>query len=333
MVAFAQEREEARRQQEAQRRDKRPPACTSSRDGLIQIFFTNKREHAQKLIEAAKNNPASLNSIDFKKVDLSNTNLSGLDLRVLGDAALRQINFKNANLTGQNFQGLNLRGAQFQGAWLEGARLQGANLERANLNGANLTRANLEGCRAAGAQMNNIKAQGAYLSGDFRGVQMNGADLSFGLMGVANFTGAFMRRANLGAVKTEAETTFTNAVLDEATLTGDMTGANFSGASLIRANLEGGIFHKAKFTKARVFGIRTGFAKLDASAFSDVIDEAPLTPELAVNVPKPTFGRSRYVLLRAAQNKLGAEAPQLSAGAMQQHRRLLDLLPTPLPPI
>lgn len=155
-------------------------------------------------------------------VDLSNTYLSGADLR-------------GVNLGGVNLVEANLEGAKLEGVNLKEAELERANLKRAELRGANLKdaylwRANLEGAKLEGANLKRAELGGANLIE----AELEGANLKKAKLEIANLEGANLGRANLeGADLKEAN-------LDEANLEGANLGeANLGGANLIGADLEG----------------------------------------------------------------------------------------------
>jgi len=121
--------------------------------------------------------------------DLSETDLSGADLRVvrsfktiasadLHGADLRGADLSGANLFLGNLRGANLIGANFIGAYCARADFQGANLTRANLNGTRFLSANL-----SGADLRDTLVRRADLTDvDLSGANLSGADLSRAIM-------------------------------------------------------------------------------------------------------------------------------------------------------
>ena len=116
--------------------------------GLALLFFTAdisqafNAAHLQRLKETKH----------CRKCDLSNANLSGLNLTF---AAMREANLSGANLSGANLEASFMPGANLSGANLSGANLQTANLKQANLSNANFT----------GATLNNAQLNGANITG------------------------------------------------------------------------------------------------------------------------------------------------------------------------
>jgi uncharacterized protein YjbI with pentapeptide repeats len=86
-------------------------------------------------------------SFSLSGVDLSNANLSGVDLKHLdlSGSDLSNANLARADLYGTNLSNANLENVNFDGARLARANLKEANLSKAKLNNANLRDANLTG--------------------------------------------------------------------------------------------------------------------------------------------------------------------------------------------
>jgi uncharacterized protein YjbI with pentapeptide repeats len=115
------------------------------------------------------------------QVDLSGTDLSGADFRVvhsfktIGSADFHGVDLSGADLSKANLfmgnlRGANLVGANFIGAYCARADFQGANLNRANLNGtqflsANLREADLRDALVRRADLTDVDISGAKLSG------------------------------------------------------------------------------------------------------------------------------------------------------------------------
>lgn len=116
------------------------------------------------------------------KVDLSYTNLSGMDLH--------GSNLRNANLYGANLRYANLQNANLRHADLEGADLQNANLQDADLYGADLSGTDLSGDDLSGANLWRADLHGADLSGaNLWRANLHGADLSGTRLNWANWHG------------------------------------------------------------------------------------------------------------------------------------------------
>jgi len=133
-------------------------------------------------------------------------------------AILTEADLSGANLTGANLTNADLTNADLTNADLENANLTNADLEDSRLSGANLTRANL-----TGADLTRTNLRGAFLRG-------------------ANLTRASLIRANLrGAFLDEHYDRFFNKFFYT-----DLTGADFTGATLKDAKIEGAIFCNTK---------------------------------------------------------------------------------------
>lgn len=127
--------------------------------------------------------------------DLSNQDLSGLDLRGatldevnLGGADLRSVDLSRSTLEGANLHNANLERAKLIGAKMAGADLEIALLSDANFQGADLTGASLRDARFARASFVDANLTGADLGhAMFKNVDFKGADLRN-----VNFLGAKM---------------------------------------------------------------------------------------------------------------------------------------------
>jgi uncharacterized protein YjbI with pentapeptide repeats len=118
--------------------------------------------------------PADQNEIRCRSL------LDGADLRwaYLQYAWLNEASLNHAKLDNSRLRGADLSGAQLQHAELQDAQLQGAHLQNAVLFDAKATRANF--CKA-----------------DLRGVNLQGADLSYANFTCANLAGAKLEGAHL----------------------------------------------------------------------------------------------------------------------------------------
>ncbi|MCC0178993.1 pentapeptide repeat-containing protein [Waterburya agarophytonicola K14] len=87
----------------------------------------------------------ALGRTNFRYANLSNTDLSGLNLTNINliEADLSNANLQGTNLTNAKLIAANLTNTDLTNANLTNAKLIGANLNKANLNNANLTNANL----------------------------------------------------------------------------------------------------------------------------------------------------------------------------------------------
>ncbi len=136
---------------------------------------------------------ADLNGLKFEKALLSGARLQG--------ANLSQAHLQKADLVGAQMHGVNAFKAHLQGSNLEKAQLQGANCHNTYFGGANMLRADLQGAELDNAQMQHsnlwrAKMQAAIL---FQ-AQMQGCDLT--------------------NVRTNPQTSFSEAVLKGACVGG-----------------------------------------------------------------------------------------------------------------
>ena len=108
---------------------------------------------------------------DFRGVDFSGQNLSGLDVRsILPDPNLPRLNFsgadlRRANLKCTNLEGVNLMSAHLEDTNLEGAHFIDVDLRYAHLARANLKDANLESADLRRANLEYTDLEGAILTG------------------------------------------------------------------------------------------------------------------------------------------------------------------------
>lgn len=128
--------------------------------------------------------------VSFAGADLSNSNLSGFDLKGIN---LKEANFTGASLKGTNLSNSNLFGANFYKAHLEEINLSHSMLKRANLNWSNLSDAILVG---ANLEKGNL-ANATLSATDFRGAILNEAILSSAILHQADLTGCKFNQASL----------------------------------------------------------------------------------------------------------------------------------------
>jgi hypothetical protein len=129
------------------------------------------------------------------RLDLYNTNLSGVDLF---GAPLRSANLWNTNFSGAGLMSADLAWAHLQGANLSEADLSGANLSKADLSGADLSAAILERANLSSKDPDAERVYGE----DFSDVS-EGADLSGAKLAQTNLSGADLTRAILTQAQLE----------------------------------------------------------------------------------------------------------------------------------
>lgn len=212
---------------------------------------------------------------DFRSVDLSEANLSGVKLN--------EANFSHANLSIVNLSGSHLCGTDFSHAQINVARLSGAYLHQANLNHASLNVANLIRADLSRAQLQSASLIRAELiRADLSRADLFAANLNCADLREASLRHAILRYANLN------EANFRDSLLTEANLEGanlnntdlsrtDCSGANcrnaemrqanlshsnFSGANLSGANLRWADLSEAKLSGANLIGADLSNANL-----------------------------------------------------------------------
>lgn len=142
---------------------------------------------------------------DISYSSFSSAVMIGIDM---SQAMINGVNFTRANLTNSIMKNVNAAAMRVN---FSGAILQGVHFEKALLQSANLE---------------SVRAQGAW----FVGANLMGAHLSEG-----DFSGAYFSGANLMNVDAKY-TKFNNANFTGATVSGDISGANFTGATGITAS-------------------------------------------------------------------------------------------------
>lgn len=131
---------------------------------LIMITSMHQAFPQQITAEMVKNRTqASFSGMDLRDLDLSNTDLSGMDF---SNATLNNINLSKANLSNANFTkaylyNVNLSGANVSNANFNGARLSRVNLLFANLFNANLENTFLEFTKFTSTILTNVRLRGA----------------------------------------------------------------------------------------------------------------------------------------------------------------------------
>jgi uncharacterized protein YjbI with pentapeptide repeats len=220
--------------------------------------------------------------------DLSNTRLSGLNLRDV--TFTRGVNLKGAalneaKLSGADFSGAILDKPRLRRADLRGANLFGANLESGNLSEANLQRADLRDA----LQLSTILDRSIMTEAKLSGSNISGIDFS-------NTTSMF--RADLQNVNAKGAD-FSRVKLRQA----NFSGANLEVAYFNRADLRGAIFEKAKFGPQTYFGnANVKGANFESTDLKDVILEnvlADKTTQWGKNIRL----RSVYDLIERMQGR------------------------------
>jgi uncharacterized protein YjbI with pentapeptide repeats len=190
---------------------------------------------------------ANLRGVDFTGAVLARADLTGADFTGaklayanLGAATLRRVSagggvdFSRAVLAKADLTDADLSGAKLDGADLSEATFTGTDLRGATAPGMNLLNANLTGAKLCGANLSKCN----FLEVDVSGVDFSGADLTSAVFLGAKGDGAVFHNAKLDNLRVVRGSSF--------------AGANFSGASLERANLRGTTLAGSDFTGARL---------------------------------------------------------------------------------
>ena len=170
--------------------------------------------------------------------------------RKLGALDLSGLDFKAARLAGADLYGADLSTANLSGTDLSGARLDRATMIGTDFSGANLAGATI--LRPTLFSSLDIKTSEAPR---FHGANMTGTRIVAGRLDGTDFTAANMTRAVLGPQDHAwGEERYAHRAV--------MIGCDFSGATLLDANLVNGIFHFAKFRDADLTGAQLNGADL-----------------------------------------------------------------------
>ncbi len=175
------------------------------------------------------------------------------------------VDFSHRNLGALDLSGLDFKGAQLAGADLTGADLSSANLTKTDLTGALLDRATLIGADFSGADLSHVSILRptvfSTLDNDHRDApRFRGTNLSDSRIVANRLDGTDFREANLTrAVLGPLSHAWGEARTSQRAV---MLGCDFSGATLVDANLVNGVFLFAKFRDANMRGVLLAGADL-----------------------------------------------------------------------
>ncbi len=169
---------------------------------------------------------------DLGKKRLNRLDLSGLD-------------FSGANLRSARMNGANLAGSSFDGAVLSQAWLLKANLAGASLRGAELFQTQFGWADLSGADLSSSRAAADFTKANLTGASFAGADLS-----------ADMKNQSMGLMRGVLK----NAKAD---------GADFSGAQMMRSDLEFASLRGAKFDGADLAMATLGAADMTGASVAN----------------------------------------------------------------
>ncbi|MFP5260805.1 MAG: pentapeptide repeat-containing protein [Blastocatellia bacterium] len=215
-----------------------------------------------------------------QRIDLSGANLAGLDLR--------NLILSRANLDGADLSAADLRGTDLSGAYLAGANLVMSDLRKAKFLDTNLQKADLRFANLEATKLSHVDLREADLSGanckysDFSGANLAMTSFSIAHQSIKGFRGLNLTPRNLKTVsfskvhfsvadlakidKTKENITiatfdFTEvrkAIINKEqsipaiACPANLTGTDFTGASLYRSDLRGAILIFANFQNADI---------------------------------------------------------------------------------
>ena len=242
---------------------------------------------------------------DFAALDLSGMDLAGVDLSgayledvnlsnvSLDSAKLKQTIMPRASLIGViatncDFSGANLgasiaTNASFTACNFSGATLSKSVLENAVFRKCDFTGAYFLEARLCGVELSDSKLQKAiFLERDLSGANFAASDLSNATfieceLSRADFSDAILHETAFVAARA-AQSNFTNANMTNVrfVLASDLTGSNFTGACLDKANLREAALEKANFTGASINMTDFSEANLQKAVFNRAQGERPM---------------------------------------------------------
>lgn len=115
---------------------------------------------AKELLERYKAGERDFTGISLRRINLQETNLSGINLKV---AYMYDARLKNVNLSGANLSGIDMNSTIFEQVELNDANLTEADLCYTTIIDSSLKRVNLEGAMLAEAGMFTVDLEGANL--------------------------------------------------------------------------------------------------------------------------------------------------------------------------
>ncbi len=221
-----------------------------------------------------------LTGCNFKDANLQYTNLKGVHLF---DATFENTKIKESDLTNADLTAVDLSGIfnkEINNLILVGTNLTGANLS--NLDLTTIKNKDMTGTLVSGITMENAILSGIDLSNknffqaNLSGAVFTGAGSGDNKLQKANFRNADLSKAKLNLLNL-SDLNFTNCDLSDAVLTGSSAiGTNFTGANLQRAFLNTAVnFIRTKFISADMRNLKAfksctdvNFSYADMSGFN-----------------------------------------------------------------
>lgn len=176
--------------------------CTGNKPAIHKKLNSNDREEQREIFEAAscQGKIRDLNKMPLPCMDLSNINLSGLNLT--------KLRLERANLYNADLQGTNLTKARFDNVNLSNAFLYKAIFKSAKISHSSMTNAILTDTNLEGAEFVHV---------DFSGAQLQFAQMQHTEMRFVKLAGANLTLANLSHAEISISD-LTDVVLKETTL-------------------------------------------------------------------------------------------------------------------
>ena len=211
---------------------------------------------------------ANLDNSDlFDKADLSNVNLTGVDLQDIGlkgkdlsGANLSYVDLSEHDLSGANLVGATLAHAVLPNTGLKGKDLSGANLSYVDLSEHDLTGTNLTDVNLTHTKISNVSLKGKDLSG----ANLSYVDLSEHDLSGANLSDTFLLRTNLSGIDLRS-IPLTNADFRYS----DLSGTKLSDSLLVNNHFEHATLSNIDFAGKNLSGSSFNQIKLDGSDMQD----------------------------------------------------------------
>jgi uncharacterized protein YjbI with pentapeptide repeats len=205
---------------------------------LAEVNFTQAR------LERTRFDGALLSTAIFTGANLSAASLKGVSA---GNSDFKQCNLSRANLRDGDFSEGNFDQANFDYSDLKSAIFSGSSMNGLSAKGAVAENASFEACSLIDANFTDARLK----SVSFNDSVMTGANLTDALCQRTDFSGANLSKAKLSGAglqdsEANAKTSFAQAVMFRANL----TGANWAGPCLDEVNFDEAVMNKADLTGA-----------------------------------------------------------------------------------
>ena len=195
-------------------------------------------------IPASAIDPVLLAEVGYRK--FSSRELIGLSLPGVD---FSETDFENASIRSANLIDSSLANANLQGGIISDSNLSNANMGTANLSRVRLRQSRFDGMIANGASFNSAEVNGSIFTGasfvnadlsetDVKESDFSNASLQGSSLLNADLTGCIFISANLSSIDAQ-ESNFSSTDLTDATLSGNLSGANFHTSTLTGADFSG----------------------------------------------------------------------------------------------